>query len=160
MNANIGQSTTCKNCNTIFHGQYCNVCGQKLINRFTLSFLWQGFHKDIFEVDNGLLLTYRDMWVRPGTMVLEYISGATKKYYSPLKYLIFWTALYLIIQPFIAKEDIDRMEEHSITSLMLNSHSPFSRDSLLFLALRNCTSEPIFCFQSDSCFIKISFASS
>src|SRR5690349_6476738 len=114
MNDTVQNDITCKTCGNIFKGQYCNACGQKEIKRFTGSFLWQAFHKDVFEIDNGLWLTYGELWLRPGKMVLSYIHGATKKYYSPLKYLIFWTALYLIIQPFVTKSDQNFLENQTI----------------------------------------------
>lgn len=120
-------SNICKNCDSTFQGEFCNSCGQRVMPRFTGSFLWQGLHKDLFEVDKGLLLTLKELWANPGKMVLAYVNGRTKSYYSPLKYLIFWTAIYFIIQPLVNKEDNGFL---SLSNLLLNAHHPFSRESL------------------------------
>ena len=122
----MNQYEICKNCRQTFHGEYCNSCGQKSFKRFSISYLWHGLRDDLFEIEGGLLLTFRELWTHPGTMVLNYINGATKKYYSPLKYLIFWTAVYLIIVPFTATSD----SNFSIENLILNSNPMFTTGSM------------------------------
>ncbi len=132
----IPDQIVCKTCENIFSGKYCNNCGQPVIKRFTGNFLWQGIHQDIFEVDRGLLLTYKEMWLNAGGMVLKYIGGETKRYYSPLKYLIFWTAVFLIIQPFM---NGGGEQSKSFEDLIFNSHLPFSNEAMqdfTFLLMR------------------------
>lgn len=123
----MNQVEICKNCQQTFQGDYCNSCGQKLFKRFSIAYLWHGLRDDLFEIEGGLLLTFRELWTHPGTMVLNYINGATKKYYSPLKYLIFWTAVYLIIVPFTATSD----SNFSLRNLISNSNPIFSTGSLI-----------------------------
>jgi hypothetical protein len=122
----MNQDEICKNCRQTFQGEYCSSCGQKSFKRFSISYLWHGLRDDLFEIDGGLLLTFRELWTHPGTMVLNYINGATRKYYSPLKYLIFWTAIYLIIVPFTATSD----SNFPIESVISNSNPIFSISSL------------------------------
>lgn len=116
----------CKNCDNEFVGNYCNLCGQKITNRFTLLHIWGLIADDLFEIDRGLLFTVKELWINPGNTALNYIEGKTKPYYSPLKYLIFWTALFLILAPFF--KDLRAVD--SIESLIINSHPPFSGESL------------------------------
>ena len=122
----MNQDVICKNCKQTFQGEYCSSCGQRSFKRFTISYLWHGLRDDLFEIEGGLLLTFRELWTHPGTMVLNYIIGATKKYYSPLKYLIFWTAIYLIIVPFTATSD----SNFSLKNAISNSNPIFSTGSL------------------------------
>lgn len=116
----------CKNCDNEFVGNYCNICGQKITTRFTLVHIWRIIVDDLLEIDRGLIYTLKELWVNPGKTTLNYIEGKTKRYYSPLKYLIFWTAVFLILAPFFRslKGDV------SIESLIINSHTPFSGESL------------------------------
>lgn len=121
---------SCKNCSNTFEGEHCNACGQNLISRFTGQYLWKGLQRDMLEVDNGLLLTFKSLWINPGKMVLQYINGTTKRYYSPLKYLIFWTAVYLVVESLVNVHN-----QVSIPELILKNSPPFSSQALLdFLA--------------------------
>ena len=116
---------TCKNCGNVFHGEYCNQCGQKVVERVDGSFLWQRLREDLFDLDRGLLLTFRELLTHPGRMVLSYIGGTgTKRYYSPLKYLAFWTTATLILFSFD-----NAAPSHSIKDLIVNANEPFSNGS-------------------------------
>ncbi|HEU5290456.1 MAG TPA: DUF3667 domain-containing protein [Cyclobacteriaceae bacterium] len=116
----------CKNCNNEFVGNYCNECGQKVMDRLTIKSLWRLIVDDVFEIDKGLLYTVKQLWISPGKTALDFIHGRTKKYYSPLKYLIFWTAIYFIL---ISLLDFKDHESKSIKNLVFNSSRPFSPES-------------------------------
>lgn len=96
--------SVCKNCGHSFEGQYCNRCGQKLVGRFTASYLWRGLLQDVFGVEQGLVYTFKELLIRPGQMILNYIHGATARYYSPLKYLLLSAGAYVISLPMLANE--------------------------------------------------------
>jgi hypothetical protein len=79
----------CKNCNTIFKGNYCNNCGQKAgEKRFMLSNLPGEFLHGFYHVHSGLLFTIRELFVRPGETLRGYISGKRVKYFNPFTYLL------------------------------------------------------------------------
>lgn len=88
---------SCKSCDTRFNGNYCPQCGQKVIHRFNLTYLWGMFHQDVFELDRGLWRTMKDLLVRPGYMIREYLNGKTKPYFSSLKYLLVAIALFYLL---------------------------------------------------------------
>lgn len=85
-----------KNCNRPVTGNYCSHCGQASISGFSISYLWTLFHQDVLEVDRGLWLTMKSLSIRPGQMMREYLDGKTKPYFSPIKYLLVWIALYYL----------------------------------------------------------------
>lgn len=112
----------CVNCDNEFVGAYCNVCGQRILERLTLKTSWKLIIDDVFDINKGLFFTVKQLWINPGKTSLDFIKGRTKNYYSPVKYLIFWTALYLVLMSFI---DSGRQSE-SIRDLIFNSTPPFS----------------------------------
>jgi len=116
---------TCKNCGHVFQGVYCSNCGQKAVEHLGGSFLLQKLREDLFDLDRGLLLTFRELFTHPGTMALNYIRGGTNRYYSPLKYLVFWTSATLILFSFTDTAQLN----YSIKDLFVNSHKPFSSES-------------------------------
>jgi hypothetical protein len=79
----------CKNCNSIFEGNYCNKCGQKAgEKRFTLSVLPGEFLHGFFHVHGGLIYTIKELFVRPGETLRGYISGRRVDYFNPFTFLV------------------------------------------------------------------------
>ncbi len=77
----------CVNCGNLFHGDFCNKCGQKITPRFTAIYLWQKLREDLIGIESGFLHTFKELWMDPEKMISNYIHGATIQYYSPLKYM-------------------------------------------------------------------------
>ncbi len=85
----VRERMECKNCNTIFEGNYCNNCGQKAgEKRFMLSNLPGEFLHGFYHVHSGLLFTIRELFIRPGETLRGYIYGKRVKYFSPFTYLL------------------------------------------------------------------------
>lgn len=72
------------------------------MNRFSLSYFWNLIHEDLLEVDRGFLRTTIDLTLRPGQMIRSYLDGNTRKYFSPIKYLL---ALAAIVYFLLALEE-------------------------------------------------------
>lgn len=117
---------SCKNCGNEFVGNYCNECGQKVMSRLTIKRVWTLIVDDVFEINNGLLYTLRQLWVNPGKVSYDYVNGRTNKFYSPLKYLIFWTAVYFILTSLFVTE----YQGQSIREILFNTTKPFSGESI------------------------------
>jgi len=79
----------CKNCETAFTGNYCNHCGQKAdIKRLNWHrFLHNSFHS-FTHMDSGYLHTIKELAVRPGHMIREYLLGKRGKHRDPMLMLL------------------------------------------------------------------------
>ncbi len=87
-------SQTCKNCGSEQIENYCCNCGQKIIEkRFSVKFFFIAI-LDTFNLERGLFYTFKMLLTKPGVVINDYISGKTKSYYNPLKYIILATAIY------------------------------------------------------------------
>jgi hypothetical protein len=80
---------SCKNCDNVFTGKYCNACWQE----------WQGGRHSIgtrararfseFWHDVQMLLkTTLGLLIRPGTIVREYLAGKHKTWYNAVNYFL------------------------------------------------------------------------
>jgi Protein of unknown function (DUF3667) len=116
----------CKNCDNDFVGSYCNMCGQKVMARLTIKSVWNLIVDDVFEVDKGLLHTIKQLWLNPGKTSLDFVNGRTKNYYSPLKYLLFWTTIFFILSSLLD----NTQEEQSIRKIIFNTTKPFTVESI------------------------------
>jgi len=84
-----GKSVICKNCGTKFSGNFCNHCGQKAdIKRLNLHrFLFNTFHA-FTHMDAGYLHTLKELAIRPGHTIREYLQGKRSNHRDPVLMLI------------------------------------------------------------------------
>lgn len=113
------QTHTCKNCGNIFHGNYCNQCGQPAhTHPINAKFVVHDIRHGLFHVDGGLLYSAKQLFLRPGHTVREYIEGKRAKHYKPFSMVIvtasFYGVLYhlLNIDLFKTVNDQDFNHEH------------------------------------------------
>lgn len=89
---------TCPNCHRRFVGSFCPRCGQSgTWSRYTfrqavLNFL------DIWGLGNRpMFQTIRELFVRPGYMVRDYLSGQRQRYFPPFKMLAVVSVLLVFV---------------------------------------------------------------
>ncbi len=94
-------ATDCRNCNTNISGPYCHSCGQKAAH----------LHKPIWELaedmlhsvlhwDGRLGLTLRQLFLRPGSMTLDWVNGQQMRYVPPIRLFIFISLLLVAVLAF------------------------------------------------------------
>ena len=88
----------CYTCGEEYHGNYCPQCGQSArIGRYSFKAALLLF-LDVWGMGNrGMFRTLRDLILRPGYMIRDYISGMQMAYFPPFKLLFLLTALLLIV---------------------------------------------------------------
>lgn len=88
----------CTTCHTQFQGNYCPRCGQSArIGRYSFKAAFLLF-LDVWGMGNrGMFRTLRDLILRPGYMIRDYLSGMQMAYFPPFKMLFLLTALSLIV---------------------------------------------------------------
>lgn len=88
----------CLNCGAEVPDKFCSQCGQKsTVKRLSWkNFIEEGLHF-LTHIDKHFLETTRQLVVRPGKVMKQYIDGRRKSYTMPMTFLIVWIALYLLI---------------------------------------------------------------
>lgn len=93
--------TTCLNCSNKFDGNFCNDCGQKAAtHKFTMHEWLHEIPHSIFHVDSGFFYTFKNLWLRPGKMINEYLDGKRKNSFSPFLYVLIWCGIFVVISHF------------------------------------------------------------
>jgi hypothetical protein len=87
----------CLNCQSVLHGKYCSVCGQrdtelhepfwKLISEFI---------SDFFHFDSKFFETFTPLLFRPGYLTTEYVSGRRMRYVHPIRLYFFVSVLFFL----------------------------------------------------------------
>lgn len=88
----------CPTCNTTFRGNYCPRCGQSSrIGRYSFKETMLLF-VDIWGLGNrSMFRTLRDLILRPGYMIRDYLRGMQMAYFPPFKMMFLLTALSLLV---------------------------------------------------------------
>src|SRR5437016_5818015 len=85
---------TCKNGSDEFEGHFCNNCGQKAsIGRLNWSHLWHEALHNLLHFDKSFLSTLKDLFIRPGLAIQEYIDGKRVRHFSPFSMLVVFGAI-------------------------------------------------------------------
>lgn len=88
----------CASCGTSFQGNYCPRCGQVAnVGRFSFKKAFLNFI-DVWGMGNrGMFRSIRDLILRPGYMIRDYLSGMQSAYFPPFKMFFLFAALSLVV---------------------------------------------------------------
>lgn len=88
----------CPTCGTRFEGNYCPRCGQSArIGRYSFKSAFLLF-LDVWGLGNrGMFRTIRDLILRPGYMIRDYLQGMQMAYFPPFKMFFLLVALSLLV---------------------------------------------------------------
>lgn len=105
--------TKCLNCGTEFGGKYCPECGQSAeTDRFTMKFIWENLQSALLGKDGGIWFTVKNLFTRPGAMIVEILNGRRKQYFSPFPMLFLSLTLYVLVLSFSGSHDSYRKLEN------------------------------------------------
>lgn len=86
----------CPNCGEQDIQNYCPNCGEERYKRIVLKEVVGDFISNIFTLEGKVLKTVKDLTIRPGIMISNYLNGIRKVYYKPFQYYVLATTLYFI----------------------------------------------------------------
>lgn len=88
----------CKNCSFSFEGNYCNNCGQTAkTERISFKFLWEDVQHGILHYDKGIVYTAKQLFLKPGHVIKDYINGKRVGHFRPLSLVIVLSSIYVLI---------------------------------------------------------------
>ena len=110
---------SCLNCNEIITGNFCENCGQKTsIHRYSLKhFIQHDLIHGIWNVDNGIFFTIKELFIRPGHSIREFINGKRVGYFSFVTLLIIVLGVSHFVGEYSQVKLSDLMPENSKESM-------------------------------------------
>ena len=92
------QTTHCLNCGTEFKGKFCPECGQSAeTGRYTMRFIFENLLAAFLSKDGGIWFTLKNLFTRPGAMVVDNLNGKRRSYFSPFPMLLCSLTFYVLI---------------------------------------------------------------
>lgn len=103
----IELQTTCKSCQTLLHGKFCAVCGEKVVeeNDFSFRYMLGQAIDSIFNIDSKLFKSLQLLFFFPGQLSAKYIAGIRVGYIKPFQLFVLSNILFFI---FLSDIDIFR----------------------------------------------------
>lgn len=106
-------TTHCLNCGTEFEGNFCPECGQSAeTGRFTMKFILENLLAAFLSKDGGIWFTLKNLFTRPGAMIVEILNGKRRRYFSPFPMLFFALTVYILLFSITgSREDFRTIEQ-------------------------------------------------
>ncbi len=106
------ESHQCATCGTRYEGNYCPRCGQSAqIGHYSFKKAFLLF-LDVWGLGNrSMFRTLRDLLLRPGYMIRDYLQGMQMAYFPPFKMFFLLIALSLLVSTGLNIRMEDRLEQ-------------------------------------------------
>ena len=102
----------CLNCGKEFEGDFCPKCGQSAkTGRFTLRFIWENLISALFGSYGGIWFTFKNLFIRPGKMMIEILDGKRIRYFSPFPMLLLVLTVFILVYSFTGSRDYVKKAE-------------------------------------------------
>lgn len=89
---------SCKNCNHPVEKNFCPNCGQNIqTKRINFPYLIQQLILGVFHVDKGFFYTAKELLIRPGTTLRNYLDGKRVRYFKPFGFLFLTATIYTFL---------------------------------------------------------------
>src|SRR6185436_16293549 len=93
------EAQPCPNCGEGLQGEYCHGCGQKRLDRRELSlkrFFINATNECTDLESNNAVQTFKALLFKPGHLTDEYLDGRQRRYISPVRLYLTFSALYFL----------------------------------------------------------------
>jgi hypothetical protein len=138
----IPVKVACANCGTPVELNYCPACGQRhLKGRFRMVDLASEFFHNYLGTDSGLLFTFREMLLRPGHAVNQFLDGRRKPYLKPVQFYLLMLTFYFVVSEVLNVNLLEMSQE--LTSSFGYSPSPEKLKSEAVQSLQTVLTENI-----------------
>jgi Protein of unknown function (DUF3667) len=86
----------CKNCDHHFKGNFCPYCGQSAkVEPIGAKYFLHDIPHSVFHVDKGFAYTFRELLLRPGSTLRNYLAGKRVKHFRPFAYVLIMATIYI-----------------------------------------------------------------
>lgn len=109
-----------------FEGNFCGNCGQNAkVKKINLKYLMDEIPDSLFQVNRGFLYTVKQLTLRPGHSIQEFLEGKRKPYYKPFAFFLITSTVYFLLPYLLDKntfiDDLllgfrDGMKENNVSA--------------------------------------------
>ncbi|TDS66132.1 DUF3667 domain-containing protein [Myroides indicus] len=94
----------CKSCNESFQGNFCSNCGYSVyIKRIDHTYIRNEI-LSIFNFDKGIFLTIKELFIRPGESIKEFLTTDRNRLVKPVLFILITSIIYSLINNYFKIE--------------------------------------------------------
>lgn len=103
----IGQCANCKRAITDPEQKFCPACGQDTpAHRIDWHFLGHELEHSVLHMDKGILYSLKQLMLRPGHLMRDYIDGRRAGQVKPLLLLTMMAAVVVVLSKYVAGHEV------------------------------------------------------
>ena len=106
----MSDSGGCAGCDRAIDGldqKFCPACGQPTpAHRIDWRFVWREISHTVLEMDRGLLYTLKNLMLRPGQLVRDYIEGRRAGIVKPALLVMLMAAVVVVLTRYLVGNDV------------------------------------------------------
>ena len=127
------ENAVCKNCATVFTGNFCPECGQSVKEYDKpFSFIFYNFVGEFFAFDTRFFRTFTTLLTKPGFLTKQYFEGKRIRYAPPYRIFIFVSfILFLLLQIYTNNSLTNVLDANLEGNISLDSISHAKADSII-----------------------------
>lgn len=96
----------CKNCNAELNGNFCSNCGQPAkLKKIDGHYIKHEIGR-VLQLEKGIFYTIKELLIRPGQSIREFISENRNKLVNPIVFIIFTSLIFTLIKHYFHIKDI------------------------------------------------------
>lgn len=125
----------CKNCTHKIHGNFCSQCGHAVkLKRIDGHFILHEI-EHVLHFEKGLFFTIRELLLRPGLCVREYISENRSRLVKPIIFIIVTSLIYTLVAHFfqVEKNQLNISSDKTATAIAISNwvHSHYGYANII-----------------------------
>ncbi len=113
----------CKNCTSKIHGNYCAQCGHAVkLKRVDGHFILHEI-EHVLHLEKGFFFTIRELLLRPGKCVREYVNENRSRLVKPIIFIIVSSLIYTLVAHYfhIEKGNLAASDSKTITAVAISN---------------------------------------
>jgi hypothetical protein len=88
------KSNHCLNCGHTIKEKFCPACGQKTnTHKLDWHYVFHEVPHSFFHLEKGFFLTLKELTIRPGFAIKDFLDGRRTRYFKPFTYLVLLGAI-------------------------------------------------------------------
>lgn len=152
----------CKNCEQNFKGNFCMECGQRSdVKRVDFQYIANEIPDSILQINQGFFFTVKELTLRPGRSIQNFLTGKRKAYYKPIAFFLVTATTYFLLAYLLGKDTIIDDFISGVTNSMKDNNKTsgiavlewISKNQSYFILLLI----PVFSFASYLAFVRSQF---
>lgn len=129
----------CPSCSNIINTRFCPDCGAEInIRRIDRNYIFQEAKAVFLNFEKGFLYTVKELTIRPGTLIMQYLKGDRRKLYKPIGFLVISSILYSLVSHYLEHNIISVKKNDNVSvifSWITENYAYSNLIEILFLAL-------------------------